>query len=304
MGSEQFSTAWEGIEQSWQSGQLAHAYLLVGSPSGNALSFAEKLLKLIFEGDPRIATRNHSDITWIEPQSKSRQITIDEVRELIRKFSQTSFEGGWKTGVVLCAERMNIAASNAFLKTLEEPPAQSLLILITNEPQALLPTITSRCQRIILSGGKTEEAGCDLLEILRALPAGNVLESGLLSAKFTALLKTLAEEFTAEEEKRLPEDLEGKARKALLDARTGARVVEARTTILRTMQAWHRDLLFLALGQNDPLHFPDEREVLERQAEGLSRGEALARIEAVEKLAMRFSRNLPAGLVFSEFFAN
>ena len=99
----QFSDAWSGIETGWQNGQLAHAYILQGAPHGAALRFAEKLLNLIFNSHPQVQAHTHPDIVWIEPQSKSRQIVIDEIRELIRKLAQTSFAGGWKAGVILAA---------------------------------------------------------------------------------------------------------------------------------------------------------------------------------------------------------
>lgn len=305
--SNQFNTAWKGIEKSWQCHQLAHAYLLQGAPHGAALRFAEQVLGLILNNHPQIKTRAHPDIVWIEPQSKSRQIVIDEIRDLIRQFSQTSFAGGWKAGVILCADRMTDQAANALLKTLEEPSEKTLLILVTDEPQALLPTISSRCQRISLTDEDEEIARHwkdPLLDILSELPPASVPEAGLFAARLLGLMDELKKEFESEESDRLPEDLSAKEAKALLDARSTARLIEARSEILRTMIRWQRDVLMLVLEQNEAvLHFQDDKESLSRQAMLCTRANTMRSIAAVEEMGQQFDRNLPTELVLSNFFA-
>lgn len=303
----QFSSAWQGIETGWRNGQLAHAYLLQGAPHGAALRFAEKLLNLILNSHPQVQTHTHPDTVWLEPQSKSRQITIDDVRELIRQLSQTSFAGGWKAGVILCADRMTDQAANALLKTLEEPPAKTLLILITDEPQALLPTISSRCQRISLFDEDEEISRHwkdPLLDILGGLPPMSVTEAGLFTGRITGILNELKGEFEAEESDRLPEDISAKEAKELLAARSTARLIEARTEILRTMVLWQRDILMLVLEQDaSALHFQDDIEQLKRQALLCTRADVLRHMAAVEEMSRQFDRNLPAELVFNNFFA-
>lgn len=303
----QFNSAWTGIETSWQNRQLAHAYLLQGAPHGAALRFAENLLNLIFNNHPQVQSRAHPDIVWMEPQSKSRQIGIDEIRDLIRQLSQTSFAGGWKAGVILCADRMTDQAANALLKTLEEPSAKTLLVLLTNEPQALLPTISSRCQRISLADEDEEVSRHwkdPLLDILGDLPPASIPEAGLFTGRITGILNGLKEDFEAEESDRLPDDLSAKEAKDLLGARSTARLIESRTEILRTMLQWQRDILMLVLEQDESaLHFQDDLEPLKRQAMICTRAEALRRIAAIEEMSRQFDRNLPAELVFSNFFS-
>jgi len=79
------------------------------------------------------------------------QISLERVRELQKRFSYGAFEGRWRTAIVLHADRLRSEAANALLKTLEEPPGESLLLLVAPSPQSLLPTIASRCQQIRLS---------------------------------------------------------------------------------------------------------------------------------------------------------
>jgi len=306
MSSQAFDDAWKGIEASWKKGQLAHAYLLQGASP--ALRFAEKLLNLLFDHHPQIQTKTHPDLIWIEPQSKSRRIGIHEIRAMIQQLSQTSFSGGWKTTVLIHAERMTPEASNALLKTLEEPPPKTLLILITHEPQSLLPTITSRCQRIVLAHENDDTAlpvwKTPLLSILRNLPPRTTPEAALAAAQLADILKKLYATFESEELENIPDDLSAKESKTLLEARATSRMIQARSDILCALLLWQRDLLCNVLGLNDStLHFPDEKKSLMRQALLCTRAKALQRMTAVEKMERQLDRNLPAELVFNEYIS-
>src|SRR6185437_15210056 len=77
-------------------------------------------------------------------------VSVDEVRKLSGFFHLTSGAGGWRVAIVDTADDMNDAAANALLKALEEPPARAMLMLLSNRPGRLLPTIRSRCQRLDL----------------------------------------------------------------------------------------------------------------------------------------------------------
>ena len=98
----------------------------------------------------RVANLQHPDVSWVRPQEESRQIRIEQVRELSAELSLTSHGGGYKVGIIAPADALNRFAANALLKTLEEPPARTLLILVATEPSRLPPTVLSRCQRIRL----------------------------------------------------------------------------------------------------------------------------------------------------------
>ena len=103
----------------------------------------------------RIDDGAHPDVYWVRPESKSRRIQIDQMREFMKSVNLRSSMGGVKVGVIVDADCMGEEASNAFLKTLEEPPAQTVIVLLCAEPQRLLPTILSRCLKI--SFGPTTE---------------------------------------------------------------------------------------------------------------------------------------------------
>ena len=97
----------------------------------------------------RMQKRSYHLLFEIKPRSKSRQILVDEIRALER-FLFLKSGGERKVGLILDADRMSIQAQNAFLKTLEEPVADTLLLLVTQNINALLPTIRSRCQTVLL----------------------------------------------------------------------------------------------------------------------------------------------------------
>jgi DNA polymerase-3 subunit delta' len=101
----------------------------------------------------KIEERTHPDFFILEPEKSSptaRQavLKIDTVRELQKKLIYLPYQGQTKVAIINNAECMNPQAANSFLKTLEEPPSQTLIILITSNPYQLLPTIVSRCQGI------------------------------------------------------------------------------------------------------------------------------------------------------------
>ncbi len=99
-----------------------------------------------------VARGGHPDVHRLAPSSKSRLIVIDQIRELRRTVHLSARGDNWKVFLIEDADRMNSAAQNTFLKTLEEPPPRTILILITSRPAALLPTIRSRCQGIRFAG--------------------------------------------------------------------------------------------------------------------------------------------------------
>ncbi len=90
----------------------------------------------------------HPDVHRLAPSSKSRLVVVEQIRELRRTVHLSARGDNWKVFLIEDADRMNLAAQGAFLKTLEEPPPRTAMILITSQPGNLLPTIRSRCQQV------------------------------------------------------------------------------------------------------------------------------------------------------------
>lgn len=104
----------------------------------------------------RMVAGSHGDLLVVQPVADDKRKTsadtifIEQVREVVDFMRQTPSESAWRVVIIDPAEAMNIAAANALLKVLEEPPVQALLILVTHQPGKLLPTIRSRCRKITL----------------------------------------------------------------------------------------------------------------------------------------------------------
>ena len=126
----------------------------------------------------RIQDGNHADVRIIEPLAGKKEISIQQIRELEKELNFRSFSGKKKIAILDPATLMNLSAQNALLKTLEEPPRDSLLILIAANGGALLPTLRSRCLRISF-GPLARDLISDFLVSRKGLAAG---ESGVLGS--------------------------------------------------------------------------------------------------------------------------
>lgn len=321
---EGWKAALAGFRRALSEDRLAHAYLVVGPSRADLVVFTEALLQHLFcGGDPprpcgkcvgcrQSRDHSHPDAVWIEPESKSRQITIDRIREtLLPRIRQTAFiEGGWRAAVLLDAECLNEAAANAFLKTLEEPPPKTLLLLATTAPRRLIPTVVSRCHRLMIFGGPAEpsiwrERTVELIS--QPPPAGIIERLGRVRA-FKNLLEEARKAAEEEVEASEPTPSEGEnvaeVDKEVWDARINARVLAVRSEILETLLLWQRDIWLLARGLADaPFGFPERMAELKAQAVNYSAAAAAAAVREVEALQRRLDRNLPVEQALEAFFA-
>ncbi|SPE62222.1 DNA-directed DNA polymerase [Verrucomicrobia bacterium] len=166
------------LQRSLKRGRLGHAYLFTGVQLEILENLARTLLKTLNCRQPlreggtaidccdqcpscqKIDNETHADVFWVRPESKSRVIRVNLVtrredspaRVLLEVVNLTPTESAYKAAVIVAADRLNEAAANAFLKTLEEPPPGSILILLTTEPERVLETVRSRCLRLNFGG--------------------------------------------------------------------------------------------------------------------------------------------------------
>jgi len=180
--------AHEQLRLSLQGGRLAHAYLLVGGNEGDRIDLARYLAAALVCQEPRrgepcgrchccrqLASNSYPDFHFLEPQGAS--LKINQVRELERKLSLRSFQGGAQLAVLAGADTMTEAAANCLLKTLEEPPEGTYIILLATQPDLLLPTIRSRCLELRLAATEgTLPAGAGYWERLVAADLGKMLQ--------------------------------------------------------------------------------------------------------------------------------
>lgn len=148
------------FRRSIRSGKTAHAYIFEGPPGCGRKKTALALIQALFCGAVaddacgtcpscrKVAAGNHGDIHIVEPLPEKRDISIAQLRDIQRELALRPYEASRKACIMEPADRMNINSANSFLKTLEEPPGNAIIILITENADMLLPTIRSRCQLV------------------------------------------------------------------------------------------------------------------------------------------------------------
>lgn len=136
------------LKRNFEEGRLAHAYLFQGTDDIALNRVVEEFAGALLGVDE---SAQHPDLFAVRPANKMRQISAEVTRELIRNLNQSPLKAQRKVAIVYDVDRMHVAAANAFLKTLEEPSADTIILLTTTRPYRLLPTIRSRCFHIRLS---------------------------------------------------------------------------------------------------------------------------------------------------------
>ncbi|HEU5080654.1 MAG TPA: DNA polymerase III subunit gamma/tau [Opitutaceae bacterium] len=221
------------IERAIENRRLSHSLLLSAEDadilSAVAIGIADRLLSgLGHEADAVAVTRfapdQHPDCFFLRPAGKMRQISADATRELIGKVQVSATMSSRKVAIIFDCDRMNMQAANIFLKTLEEPPANTILLLLTTRPYALLPTIRSRCLhfRFPTEGGAYSPDGwsawlADYRAWLDALTAGmsdkksvadSIFTAYGLIARFDAILTAATAEMWTLQKEKLPGEID------------------------------------------------------------------------------------------------
>lgn len=219
-----------------QDNRLAHALLIHGQNlqqvEGFANELASKLMSIDLSSDLAESLARHPDVFPLRPSKKSRIISVDDTRELIRKIQHSPQRGDRKVAFIYEVDRLNASAANAFLKTLEEPPLNTTILLLTTRPHSLLATIRSRCQLFRLptdAQAISDERALAwigsyrawLSDLLEKKPGGKAsiphFVMGLygLVDRFRHLIDTLTKETWKRLSKELPEDLDDDERIAM-----------------------------------------------------------------------------------------
>ena len=172
------------LEEAARSGRLHHAWLLAGPQGVGKATLAYRFARWLLAGRPpgmagqpplalapehptfrRVAAGGHADLFTLQPSTgdrgKKEVLRVDDARAAVRFLSFTAAEGDWRCIIVEDLERADREeVQNTLLKTLEEPPARSVQLIVTSQPDRLLPTIRSRCRRLDLHPlTETEMAG-------------------------------------------------------------------------------------------------------------------------------------------------
>jgi len=208
-----------------------------------------------------LTARNYPELYEVRPQSKSRHILVGDVRSFEHQLGLATEKGCLKIGLVVDADCMGEEAQNAFLKSLEEPSAQTLLLLLTTQPRRLLPTIRSRCQIVsVLQNRKSYDLArkWEVFSILARLrrnagAATAVAAASRLSAVFGSLREQAREaigdayderwDAVAADDKALRKRLE-----EAHEAKIEAEYRRLRQEIADALQAWFLQQCLVAAG--------------------------------------------------------
>lgn len=325
----------ELLQRSLKCGRLGHAYLFSGPQLEELEGLASALAKTLNCLEPVIAGgvaidscdrcvscrkiehENHADVFWVRPESKTRIIKIGQItrrpdspaRVLLEVVNLKPTESQFKVGIIVAADRLKDEAANAFLKTLEEPPASSLLVLLTTEPQRILETLRSRCLRLSFGGESRARFGADQLDWLRQFCVMSVGEQKSLLGRYRLLdfllrkLINLREQVDEALSARSPLEQFPEAEKDLrekweseLKASVEAEYRRRRGDVLLLIQWWLRDVWLQTLAADQTLlNFPDLIET-RYLAQRILPAQARENLQVIEQLQRRLYTNVQEAL--------
>src|SRR5437016_12925939 len=204
------TTAFEYLRRAHQQNRLAHAYLFTG-PLGSGKELLAADLASLVNGTlaKNVFSAKARDIFVARPESKSRRIVIAQIRDLEHALQMRASNGRRKVAIIPDADRLQTEAANAFLKTLEEPPKDSLLLLLSALPEALPETILSRCISIPLASDgepqrkKEQETLVKLLQQTSRQTTWSIQFAYRLAQEFQQLLGAIREEVKHETDEAL-----------------------------------------------------------------------------------------------------
>ena len=293
--------------------RLAHAYLFHGEDAiGKRLTAIRLAQALNCERPPetdgldscgtcrscrQVEARTHPDFFVIEPdpEQATRQIKIEQVREIEHQIMYRPLIGERKICLIDDADRMTIGAANALLKTLEEPPAHSLFLVISSRPAALPATIRSRCQALrFTTPARTQVEAALILQ--REIPPADarflaIVSEGRIGEALTADVKeTLARQ---QELVNLVQAQSLQSIGSILSSAETIAKADRGPDILTWLARWIRDLVFLQIeGDRDQILNLDDLATLETYARTADTDALLDLLREIELTEQRATRHL------------
>ncbi|MDQ3314251.1 MAG: hypothetical protein M3505_06425 [Verrucomicrobiota bacterium] len=310
--------AFSYLRRAHDAGRLGHAYLISGHSGAGKRALASRLAHLTNGTQAEnVFTSGASGVYVAEPGSKSRRIVIDQIRNLEHALQMRATGGGSKVAIVCDADRLQPQAANAFLKTLEEPPNDSLLLLLSALPEALPDTIISRCIPIPLAAPQNSSPSPEEVELVQLLQTIATPESagiatayrlaqsfqGLLRRMRDAIQSTHAAALKAEEV-RYKNTTDGAwldEREDYFKALTESAYLQQRARLVEVIYRWWSDVLRASSGFSGR-EIPSAAEETRALGAKITPTECLKRIRRVEELRDHLGRNIQEALAVEVAF--
>lgn len=251
----------------------------------------------------KIERRMHPDVVWVEPEKNG--IRIDQIRSLQADLAFRPLEARYKAVIIDAADRLNLHAANCLLKTLEEPPEQTTLMLIAGSTAGMLPTVLSRCHRIhfaplapadvrqyLLANGVAQGQA----EVLCTHAQGSIGRALMLHASaFLDVRRDMAAALAADAARHVDELLK-------LAQRAGTEAAGL-SPVLEFLETWYRDLLLLQEGLAEALLYNhDIIDSLRSAARHETRGSVLNKMRKVQWLQHNAMLNVDMSLGLEALF--
>src|ERR1700688_1675311 len=292
--------------------RLAHSFLFSGPEGSGKRRLVADFFRFV---NGHLA--DAADFHGIEPESRSRKILVEQIRELEASLRMHATRAKVKFGVVYEADRLMAQAANAFLKTLEEPPDHSMLILVTALPETLLDTIRSRCIEVSLRAPEAKRLTAEEAELVEEL-FGMVAADGFsvgtalrFSRVFLGILGKVREKIESEHGDLLTRDqtaykqtTDGRwlaEREERLSALTESRYVKARASLILKLIESFGDAL-RTKHESPFLDLADYRASAVALAGRSSSFELLQRLDALQSLVASLSWNVQEALAIEVAF--
>ena len=312
------ATALDYLRRAHEQNRLAHAYLISGPPGSGKLQLAADLASLVNgTAAGEVFSARAREIFVARPESKSRRIVIEQIRDLEHALQMRAANGRRKVAIISDADRLQPQAANAFLKTLEEPPRDSLLLLLSALPEVLPETILSRCIAIPLARDGELQTSNEEKELVKLLQQTSHEQSWSiqfayrLAQEFQHLLRSIREDVKREtdealkvEQTRYKDATDGawlEEREQYYKARTESLYLERRARLIETLFTWWSDALRSSNGVAQR-NLPRAGEETAALAKRFSTAQILKRIRSLEELRDHLNRNIHEALAIEVAF--